>query len=281
MKKSVLKVSLFALAIVMAGCELSDPIGNRTSQEDLENAAPVVENSINSQISAVKVFENVNNYGISEEGVPGRKSGLVPETGPAVTWEGFVMTLDYANVPNAEGVIVVEFNKNPAYSTGLVADITYNGYKSEGVGVSGSMVLTITNYVAGQLAEFTLKTDGDLTFTEGSSSFLWACDQTISWNKGIANFAQNDDDEFVFDGTITQKQDGKVNKQTLDNLIFADDCDYVKDGILDLVIDQGTDNEFEISADFGVGATPDATRGLCDRYVKLYTSDLSVILELE
>jgi len=275
---------LLGIALLLNGCDLgSDPLDleNKTTEEQLQTAGRTVEDNSNAQLNAVKVFENVNNYGISEEGI---KSAHVTGDEPAVSWDDTHrdLTLDFSTVTGASGSILVHFSGVPFYTTqNLQADITFDNYKNNGTGLSGEITLIITSFIPNTSAAFTFKTVGDVTVDEDGSSYLWNCDQQISWISGVNTLTDFSDDSYTIDGTADYKKGDATSAFDIQEpLVFEAGCEYVTDGVLQMTYAKGTSDELVVTSDFGVGAT-DADQGQCDGWVKLSTSDLTIKINLD
>lgn len=270
--------ALFFSVVLFTGCEVSDPLSNMVTEEEIREVSPIVEDNTNAQLNAVKVFENVNNYGISEEGIPG-KSAFIVDNGPSLLWNNYTLTMDYTNVTGYSGKIIVAFNQNPAYAVGLKATVTFDNYVDNATAIAGEMSLEITEFVLNTKAKFNLKTNNALTFTNGSSSYTWNCDQNITWTEGIATLTDGADDKFVINGTVEQNANNFLNSMSFTDVIYSANCEYLLSGIMELTSHKGDASELKIKCDFSVGANS-TTTGECDSWVKLYTDSLSIIINL-
>lgn len=271
MKKKLLSMGGFlAFTLLFVSCELT----NLPTTQDLENAQGTLNENSTAQLNVIKVFENVNNYGFNSDGLKSANS-----EGPAYSWANGTLTLDFSDVPGASGKIVVNFSTTPGYSLGLTATITFDEYQNNGTGIDGSMKLKIEEYVANQLAKFSLESQGNLSISEDDVTYLWACDETIDWYQGVNTLGDDADDEYMVSGNATQIIDSLTNKMTLNEVVFAPSCEYIKDGELILVHNFGSEDELEIQCNFGVDANGE-DKGECDKYVEMNAGGITLSVEL-
>lgn len=267
MKKSLLPIGLLAIFIgLFTACELD----NLTDTSNLKDSEDVVTNNANAQMQVVKVFENVNNFAFATESMKSLNGG-----DPVATFEGNTMTLDFTNVDNANGKVIVAFNGSIAYATNLSAAVTFENYENEGTAMDGLLTLTITEFVPNTRVEFTLYSDG-LTMTEGDITYMWSCNQVLLWETGFETLNNADDDEYLLNGTSSQDIDGIINNSEQSDILNATSCDYILSGILTLTQDATSDVPFVVSCDFSVGETED-DNGQCDGWVELSTNGLPPI----
>lgn len=272
MKKRFSKAAgLLAIVMVFASCELTD----LPTTEDLQNAQGSLVENTNAELSVLKVFENVNNLGFNS---PETKSAML--NGPSYSWSNLVLTIDFANVPGASGKIIADFSDQPAYTQGLSVAITFEDYVDNGLGLSGSLVLEVNEFVSGQMVKFSIASDGDLTISEaGASSYSWSCNETIEWFEGVATLTDGADDSFKLNGTALQVIDTLTNKLTFADVIYSSSCEFIKDGELTLIHDFGSDSELEILCNFGVDAAGNDT-GDCDAFVEMSAGGITLSIEM-
>lgn len=271
MKKTLQSVSVvLAMLFVFSACELT------TSPEDLQDAGETVGENVNAELTVIDVFEDVNNYGFNKDGL--KRASLLGE-GPSFSWSGNTMILDFTDVPNASGTITVEFSGTPGYTQGLLATLTFADYEKNGTALDGKMKLTI-NEVSNESALFTMETIDNLSITEGGITYLWSINQTIRWAEGIATISDNSDDSFLLNGSAIQTMDTLVNTMSLSEIVYASDCEYIKDGILVLVKDSESENSIEISTDFGIDQEGNDS-GECDGWVRLTSGGLTLKIDLD
>ena len=264
MKKSLLHLSLMALFIgFFTACELD----SLTSASKLQDSEGVVAENANAQMQVVKVFENVNNFAFAADGMKSAYDG-----DPEVSFEGNTMTLDFTDVSNANGKIMVAFSGPIMYAEGLTASVTFDEYVNDGTGMDGELSLSITEYVPDTKIEFTLASSG-LTMTEDTTSYLWSCNQQLFWETGFNTPMDGSDDQYLLNGTSSQEINGVVNDTEQTDVLNAATCDYILSGILVLTQDANSDDPFVITCDFGVGETEDDF-GQCDGWVELSADGL-------
>ncbi len=271
MKKILQSVSM-ALVFLMAfsSCELT------TSPEDLADAASTISENVDTELKVIKVFENVNNFGFNKEAL---KSALLPNTDPDVSWSENTLTLDFTNVNDASGKIIVEFSGVPEYTVDLVATVTFDEYENGGTAMAGTMKLTIEE-INDTFVLFGMETDGDVSITEGGVTYFWSCDQTLKWYEGFTTLLNITDDSFLVNGNANQVMDSVTNKTVFTNIDYASSCKYIKDGILVLTEDFEGNKPIEITADFGIDKDGNDS-GECDSYVKLTSGGITMKIDLD
>jgi len=274
MNMRIFYLSAFAIAGLMAGCDLQDAIGDRTTTEDLNNASVVIDDQTSAQLNTVSIFENVNNFVSTQNSAKSFDSN-----GPTATLNGNTLTLDFNGVENCSGKIIVEFNGVPMLIAGRSANITFENYKNNGTAMDGEIEMKVIS--ANAAPQFSYKTLSALTIKEGdAAAYQYTFDETIVWAKGKTTLLDASDDVYYFEGTATQVAGGKTNEMIIEEkLVYAVSCDYLKEGIIKFTNAAGTDDEFVVRCDFSVGATANAS-GECDGWVKIYTDDLSMNFNL-
>ncbi len=272
--KSILKNAAILLGIVVfvSSCEL-----DTTSPEDLQQSSKDVKQNVETEMSVVSVFENVNNYGFNNESL---KSALLSDDKVEVTWDGNLkMTLDFTNVPDASGKIIVTFSANPAYLQGITAKVVFDDYQKDGVGLSGEMNLEIKDKDS-ESVKFLVKSVGNLTVTKGDLDYLWACNQTYLWFEGFPTLSDNTDDVFMINGTSTQTMDSVVNKMTMTDVIYASDCKFIKDGDMELITNSDSDSPQTITCDFGINKDGE-DKGECDSWIKIISNGITLKINMD
>ncbi len=273
MKKTLL---IFGVALCVTpfftSCELDE-----VSPQDLQEAGTTLNANTNAELGVINVFENVNNFGFGSDEM---KSAEVFGSNPTVSWNGLTMTLDFTNVSGASGKIYVTFSGAPLYTPGLTAEVTFDEYVNNGSGLSGELIIKIEQFVAAELAKFSIKSVGNLTVTDGGNSFLWTCDQTFNWTEGLFTLNDGSDDVFVLNGTSTQTIDTVVNNMKLTEVNYAASCEYIKDGEIELTQDAGSADELIVTCDFGVDANG-SDAGECDGWVKMTAGGITLNIDME
>ncbi len=240
MKKTLQSISvLLAVLFVFTACELT------TSPEDLADASETVGENIETELNVIEVFENVNNFGFNKEGL---KSASLLGNEPEASWDGNILTLDFTNVPGAEGQIIVVFSGIPGYTVNLTADVTFVEYVNEGTALDGEITFSINTFNS-TMALFGMETTGYLTITEGGITYDWSCNQTINWYEGISSLGDDSDDSFLINGDTEQRLDTLVNTMVLTEIDKKAGCDFIVDGEMFLVQDAESDNAMEVTID--------------------------------
>jgi hypothetical protein len=272
--KSILKNAVILLGIVVfvSSCEV-----DVTSPDDLQKSSKDVNQNIETEMSVISVFDDVNNYGFNNESL---KSALLSDNKIEVTWDGNLkMTLDFTNVEDASGKIVVKFSSTPGYTEGLTATVVFDGYQNEGMGLSGEMKLTVEEK-DDETVKLSVKSVGDLTVTKGDLNYLWACNQTYLWFEGFSTLSDNADDAFMINGTATQTIDTVANKMTLTDIVSASDCKFIKDGDMELVTNSNGDKPQTITCDFGINKDGE-DKGDCDGWIKIISNGITLKINME
>lgn len=274
MKKKV--IGLLALVLLLGVFIIS-------CDEDLLNLPQVeeedkttVDDNAAAELKVARVFENINNFGISEEG----KKNANLEGCPTVTWDNHKMTLDFTGCDLDNGQIIAEFNQAPNYGVnGLTATVTFNNYVNEGTGIDGKIELKITGLAGvGHGPTFSVKVLEDLTFTEGSDSHMWEAgsERTVSWIEGFVTLNDNSDDVYTLDGTSTGvNTDGVAYKVDITTaLVFDMSCEYIPEGVMEITNNLGSDDENSLTIDFGVGEGDET--GQCDSWVSISSGSFTI-----
>jgi hypothetical protein len=280
MKKYVKFLSiLFAASILFVSCE-ENLLGDQPTQEDVEIVSKSVAQNGGAQMTAIKVFENVNNYGISEEGVD-TKSGTIGE--PIKNWNANKdsLELDFG----ANGKLFAAFNKpNPDYTSGLKVTITFENYDDGNAKVTeGTLSIEITEVVkvdsVVESIKFNIVSEG-LTMIEGDKSYVWSVDQIIDWVEGVSTSDSNDD-SYTIEGesSLTETNDAGqevFTKITINEaLMFVAGCEYAQSGEMTTVQTIDGDDEITIKCNFG-----EYEEGTCDSVVTLSAGFITFDLDL-
>lgn len=273
MKRILQSISaILAVLFVFTACELT------TSPDDLVDASETVGENMDKELKVVDVFENVNNFGFNKDGL---KSASLLGNEPEASWSAdySTLTLDFTNVANAQGQIIVVFSGTPGYTSGLDANVTFVDYVNDGTALDGEIVFTITDFSSAN-ALFGMKTTGYLTITESGITYDWSCDQTLNWYEGVSSLGDNSDDSFLINGNTEQKLDTLVNTMVLTDIDKKADCEFIVDGEMVLVQDAESDNSMEVTIDFGIDKDGNDS-GDCDGWVKLSSGGITLKVDLE
>lgn len=272
-------IGLFSLALILAVTFIScdEDILNSTTVTEEEKTA-TAENS-GAELKAARVFESINNFGISEEG----KKSVSLEGCPSVDWsEDYkTITLDFADCTDGRsGKLIAVFSVIPnSYQiVNLSADITFDNYVDNGTAIDGKMKLTLTEIPAGDKGpSFNFKVLEDVSFVEGSETFMWkvGTDRNIKWLAGFSTLSDNSDDKYSLDGTSTGV-DSNGNEFTVDistALVFDMSCDYVPEGVMTITITDGSETS-SLTIDFGVGEGTELNQ--CDSWVSISNGTITI-----
>lgn len=287
MKKQVIGLfaMMFILGVFVISCDedlLGDDLLNPTQIEE-EDQQTVVDNS-EAELKVARVFENINNFGISEDG----KKSADLEGCPDVTWAGKVLTLDFNSCASGQsGVIVAEFSQeNPHYGMpGLSADVTFDSYSNEGTVMAGKIKLTLTGLAgAGFGPTFKVEVLEDLSFTEGSESHMWdaGSERIFKWIEGFATLDDNYDDVYTLEGNSSGvNTDGIAYEVNITSALYFDmSCEWVPQGTIEIVNYAGSEDEKTLTISFDTGATAEATEGECDSWVLITAGSISIRVDV-
>lgn len=280
MRKIKLFIGAFLGAtILLSSCD-EDLLNNQPTQEDVELVSKSVVKNGQAEMGAVKVFENINNYGISEEG-GGKKSFLVGE--PTRAWNGNTLTLTFTD----GGKLIAAFNDKPAgYKKGLKADVTFKDYKHKDVYIKGgnlSIEITDITMEGDSITKiiFAIKSTGYLSMSEDNNTFEWSVDQTLSWIGGIQLVNNvSEDDTYLLDGSSKLKEtidNNLVETEVLINesLEFKPECEYIQEGKMTTTQTTNGDNKIEVICNFSY-SKGDA----CDSWIQLTAGFITFNLDL-
>lgn len=274
MKRSIYLLSAIALVGYITSCDIQDPLDNQPTTQDLENASVVIEDQSDAQLNSMSIFENVNNVAFNQ-----KSTKSLSNEGPAASWSGNTLTLDYNDVANASGKIIVEFSGIPVLHGGLTASITFQNYVSKGTSIDGEMELAVLEFTASP--KFSYKSVDALTVKKGSqAAYQWSFDQTIVWAEGYTTPLNSADDTYYFEGSAQQVTGSVTNKMEIEEkAVYSVGCDYLKEGIIKFTNASGSADEFVVRADFSVGSATGII-GECDGYVKIYAGVIQITINL-
>ncbi len=269
MKKNWIKlffVTVLAGSLAV-GCFEEDALNTDIDERSAQDNA-------SSELNVARVFENVNNYGISEEN--GKKSGLFDPT-VSVSWNVAhdVMTLTFSG--DASGSINVAFNQAyPNYAmNGLTATITFNNYVNGGVGMNGTITFTMHQGIFGTAKpHFQMSASNWVTFTQGSQTYKWKGDRHFIWDSGysLTSLPVFTDDVYkIYGNSQGQNANGglfEVNIAEATPVTIDAACEHrLISGVMTLIDNPGAD-QISLSMDYSAGATASQV-GQCDDYVLL------------
>lgn len=269
---------MFFAAVLMAfisinSCDLEE-LSDLVSLDDISNATPTIEENMEVQAKIIDVFENVNNL----IDVSDLKSLKLECVDPIVTQEGNTYTMDYGNVDNCSGKIVVTFSGEPSLLTPyLEADITFEDYVSDDFKMNGTIELAVNPTLLGTI-NYSLKTANSLNIESAEATFTWSCDYAIKWTDGISTPEDSMDDVYLMSGSSTQVKDGDTNiLEITEDLLLENTCEYVKQGVVKATMGSG-DDMLELTIDFGVNAEGN-NENACDPNAIITSGSLSLPVE--
>lgn len=275
MKKNLL--SLLALVLLLGVFIIScDEDILNVQQVEEEDKETVADNS-EAELKVARVFENINNFAV---GVDSKKSVQLDGC-PVTITEGDTVTIDFTGCTDGnDGKIIAIFSVAPSLLIpGMMADITFDSYVSEGIQISGKLKMTVTDTANGTFGPaFTIEVVENMTFGTGNDAHTWEAgtSRTIQWVGGYLTPNDNTDDVFNFSGNSSgTNSDGipyEVNIST--PFVFDMTCEWIKEGKLEVKNNVGSDDEKTLTIDFSVGKGDET--GECDAWVSISSGSLTV-----
>lgn len=268
MKKNWIKL-LFVTVLagsLAVGCFEEDALNTDIDERSAQDNG-------SAELNVARVFENVNNYGISEEN--GKKSALLDPT-VSVSWNDAhtVLTLTFSG--DASGSIIASFSSVPSPAVnGLTAVITFDNYINNGVGMSGTINFTMHQGIFGTGKPwFQMSASDWVTFTEGSQTYKWKGDRNFRWESGYEDESLlifDDDVYAIWGNSQGQNANGGLFEVNIDGetpVTIDASCEHrLVSGIMTLIDNPGAD-QISLSMDYSAGASS-AQVGECDDYVLL------------
>lgn len=237
--------------------------------KDLEDKAEVVDENVNSENAILRAFENVNNYGIGKK--TKKENQLDGE--PIQTWDGNTLMLDFSSVEGKSGNIVAVFSEQPDYKKYLNIYVQFIDYWDDGISISGAFKILIDDVKTDGSVVFKLWTEDDLSLKIEEQSFTLKCNQTVDWIEGMDTKNEFNDDAYLISGTLKQLKSDMLSHLTLNELFYANNCEYIKSGTVEIIVD-GDDSA--TLCNFGVDAQGNESSG-CNGYVQLSLDGISII----
>jgi len=252
-------IALFSLLIVfgvfISSCDEQSLLPEPPNTQSAEDNA-------NAEVGVANVFENVNNFGITEEG---KKSLIIDGTEPEHYWNEARDTLyiNFDGVDNSGGQIKAYFPGRPVQ--GINIEVTVTNFLNNGVTMNGlfTLELTVFNPIDSTLKPtFTITSNGDLSFTEDTVTTTWNGYRTIVWDEGFTLINNvPDDDVFLVSGISTGVNAEGVPYSVVintENPLKLDDCEWISQGEITITEEavEGGDSHVLI-LDFGDGTCDD------------------------
>lgn len=225
------------------------------------NTQSAEDNSV-AETGVSRVFESVNNYGISDEG----KKSITSGAPDSIFWNDNHTTV---TMIFGEGSLVAAFTAgdvetNPWTFTdvNLEAAVTITNFSVDGTIMTGALTLTVVQIVdiinqTGPI--FEIETTTDLTFVDDTLTSTWGGNRRFEWVDGFLPLLDGtnptDDDVFHVSGeshgTNTEGLYYTVVIPTETPLVLTD-CDYIVQGIMTITEGEG-EEQTEMTLNFGDG----------------------------
>lgn len=235
---------LFLFGVVMISCDEESLFPDTPDTQSAED------NSV-AETGVARVFESVNNYGISVEGKKSITDG--PDT---VYWDGNTVTIDYGE----NGSLTATFNSFPGDSVivGLEAAVTITNFNVGGTIMNGALTLTvvqISDTIAKTGPIFEIETTDDLKFEDDTVTSTWGGNRRFEWIEGFLTPLDFSDDVFHISGESHGINANGVYYTVVipaDSPLVLTNCDYIVKGIMTITEGEG-DDKTEMTLNFGDG----------------------------
>ncbi len=228
MKKNLLKAFalLFAVTVIFTSCENDEVSVNPDNQSIKESS--MTESAVNDVVGLVNTGSSLKNTlettcgNFSFDAIDNTLSITFPETG--CTGEDGV---------TRSGSINVQFT-GTWQESGSKAIVSFNGYKRNGIELSGSLTMSFTT--TGALPSFTVTAANmNLTFEDGST-ITWTGSSTYTYN-GLNTPTDLTDDYFEINGASSgTTKEGKNFALVASNLQTSTSCKWFVAGNLKITI---------------------------------------------
>lgn len=269
MKKNVLK--LFALCLIVGAVAIAcdEDLFGDTSTDTGINETTVNDNTT-AETNVARVFENVNNYGISEEGSGKKSAKLDDSTCVNVYWTDTTWTTDSTFVieyPNtkiidwaecSDGTIVGQlslyYTEAWSETVGSKVVVTLVDYESDGVGIAGAMSIELAQLADTSGPVYNVDIDDVLAFSTDGNTASWGGSRTITITEGYDTDDVSDDVYSIGGSSTGTNQDGDPYAvEITEDMIQTPDCDYIVSGVMKITDYVGTDTTTLTVIDFGDG----------------------------
>lgn len=254
---------LFLFGVFVISCDEESILPETPDTQSAED------NSV-AEAGVARVFENVNNYGISEEGKKSIMDG--PDT---VYWsvDGKTVTIDFG----ADGMIVATFNIEPGPTVqGLSAAVTITNFNVDGTIMDGAFTLTFDPNILdpNEGPTFDIVTTTDIVFTDDTTTSTWGGNRHIEWSEGYLTLNDQTDDVFLISGASHGINTSGVSYTVVidsEHPLRLDDCEWMSAGIM--TITEGTgDDATEMTLNFGDGT--------CDSLVVVTIGGVDITIDM-
>lgn len=244
---------------VLISCE-----SDQEPDKNIEYYSGDVKDAILECETIFETFRFVQCYGFGGIGSQNSKSFSLAE--PIQIWNDNTLTLDFNDVSNYNGKIIVQFTKQPVYEDGLSADITFENYINGAISINGTSLLSIQYVSDNEFVEFKHKSSMNLIVSNNGKACTWDMENSINWFEGMATSNDISDDKFIFNGYIDQYDDDKhIKHNGLNGIYYNNNCKYVNWGNM-LYFDPV--EKLTIYCDFGANENNEWDEA-CDSYVLL------------
>ena len=230
MKVAKFVVLSFVLCFFFTSC-------NNNNNLDIPDAQSTdtqsIEDNTNAEINIIKVFQNINTYGISNDDKSFCKTN---DTINYVirTINGNSITLDFTLCNDQKGKIMIDFSDTPTYSnSGLTAVITFKNYSFNNTQIIGTVNMTMRHDTDTIGPNFTINAD-NLNFIKEDKSFSCGGTRNFIWDKGFSSLNDRLDDVYLIYGNTwginTKGIHYRVEIEQENSLKKALSCEWIKEG---------------------------------------------------
>ena len=268
MKKllTILLIPFFLMALT--SCDEETVLSGGPSDEDMQ---PVSDN-MQIEKGVMNAVSYANPYGLDED-----LSGKSVTNGPVMVWINpaeFIIEMDFTNVTNASGKIIVDYDSNP-FAVGLDvinAVVTMEDFVNDGSPVyNGVLNFSMSDGLTTPVFELNNTGLEALTMTNGSKVASWLGEKTMTWLEGRTSPLDRLDDAYSVSGNSTGVSVMGDNYSVISTgLYLTPECEYIMDGTMVIVNNVGTDSQTTLTMDFGVDSNGnELTEPNCNSYFKL------------
>lgn len=271
------------LAFSFNSCDEEDSLLGGPSDEDMQ---PVVDN-MNAEKGVMSASSYMNPYGLDEE--LSTKEFMEGEVEYSwISIEDFSVRIDFSNVSDMGGAIIVDYDSNPLEFpfSSISATIVLEDYMQDGITYNGE--LTFLMEVGSDITITVASAEGSqITMDHGSVQSTWMGTRTMVWLEGF-DTTDDLDDIYQISGTSTGVTSTATNyfSQIITPIMLSPGCDYMMYGSQEIVNNYGSDNETSLTMMYNVDSSGDELSDpTCNSYFKLHfvsgLLDLTMVLNMD
>ncbi len=258
----------FVLCFVFTSCDNNNNLDIPDAQSTDTQST---EDNTNAELNIIKVFQNINVYGISDN--DDKSFCKINDTINNVirTINGNSIILNFALSNDQKGKIFINFSGTPTFSnSGLTAVITFENYSFNNLQIIGTVNMTMRHNIDTIGPDFTINAD-TLKFIKEDKSFLWGGKRNIIWDTGFFSLGDRLDDVYLIYGNTwgvnTKGVQYRVEIEKDNPLKKALSCEWIKQGKMTLTDYIDTEDEKSLTIDYAPGK--DDELGQCDSWITI------------